>query len=87
MRDDDGNLSKRHAAEWLDVSERTIDRLRAEGEVEAFRAREGVRIPLASLRAYRRRQQRGRSPLGDRFGIPALEAIRAQKAARGEEAA
>jgi excisionase family DNA binding protein len=60
----DGYLSKRAAAQWLDVSEKTVDRLRAAGELEALKLTDGpggrVRIEAASLQAYaeRRRQQR-----------------------------
>lgn len=37
----DGYLTKRAAARWLDVSEKTIDRLRAAGELEALKLSDG----------------------------------------------
>jgi excisionase family DNA binding protein len=57
----DGYLNKRAAAPWLDVSEKTIDRLRAAGELEAIKLTDGpggrVRISAASLQAYTERRQ------------------------------
>jgi excisionase family DNA binding protein len=95
-----GYLSKRAAAQWLDVSGKTIDRLRAAGELEAIKLTDGpggrVRISASSLRAYaERRQQRtaASEEPAERFPIPALDALRAEKArgraatAGGQEAA
>jgi helix-turn-helix protein len=90
----DGYLSKRAAARWLDVSEKTIDRLRAARELEAIKLTDGpggrVRISIPSLRAYaeRRQQQRAASASGEPaelFPIPALDALRAAKARRRAE--
>jgi len=43
-------------AEILDVSRRTVYRLVAEGELEAFRVRGSLRIRESAVRAYIRRQ-------------------------------
>jgi excisionase family DNA binding protein len=96
----DGYLSKRAAAQWLDVSEKTIDRLRAAGELEAIKLADGpggrVRISAASLQAYTERRQQHAAATEEpteRFPIPALDALRAAKARRraaapgGQEAA
>ena len=61
VRRDDGkrpNLSKQNAALRLDVSGRTIDRLRSAGELEWITVGSRVRIPVASLEAYEARQRR-----------------------------
>jgi hypothetical protein len=88
---DDGrwHLTKAGAGQWLDVSAKTIDRLRAAGKLESIKLTDGpggrVRISVASLRAYvERRQQRaarGGEP-EERLPIPALAALRAEKARR-----
>jgi hypothetical protein len=94
----DTYLSKQKAARRLDVSAKTIDRLRAAGELDAMKLTDAptsrVRVTVASLEAYEaRRHGKLHSAAEDLFPIPALEAIRAEKAARrcaaaaGEEAA
>lgn len=90
----DGYLTKRAAAQWLDVSAKTIDRLRAAGELEAIKLTDGpggrVRISASSLQAYteRRRQQAAATEEpAERFPIPALDALRAEKARRRAAAA
>jgi hypothetical protein len=73
-------LTKRETALRFDVSTRTIDRLRAEGELEWMPVRGCVRITVASIEAYEQRQnQHAYAAGGDPFAIPALEAIRAEK--------
>ena len=78
-------LSKQKAARCLDVSEKTIDRLRSSGALDWIKVGSRVRIPLASLQAYEQRQQGGEpeqpEPQRERLPIPALDAIRAAKAA------
>ena len=78
-------LSKQKAARRLDVSEKTIDRLRSCGKLDWFPVGSLVRISLASLQAYVQRQQgcQHQHPVrrGERLPIPALDAIRAAKAA------
>ena len=84
-------LKKKDAANWLDVSTRTIDRLRADGELEASRVRGGVRIEIASLQAYKDRQRKlarekqqrqdGGGSIVELFPIAGVDDLRAQKAA------
>lgn len=38
------SLTKQQVAEWLQVSERTIDRLRAEGKLKSFKYKGTVRF-------------------------------------------
>jgi hypothetical protein len=85
-------ISKREAAERLDCSEKTIDRLRAAGELVAMKrgskTQGRVKVDLASVVAYERRQQEDAKPrpawadIGARFPIPELDQARAAKAAR-----
>lgn len=50
-------FSRREAALYMGVSLRTIDRLREEGEIESFLIRASVKVPQASLDAYKDRQR------------------------------
>jgi excisionase family DNA binding protein len=79
-------LSKQKAARRLDSSTRTIDRLRAKGQLDWIKVGAGVRIDLASLEAYERRQEGGKQQMATeperrRPSTPKLEALRAAKAA------
>src|SRR5262249_20375070 len=82
-------ISKRQAALRLGVSEKTIDRLRGQRQLDAFKLSDSqtgrVRISLASLEAYTARRQGIKdaeaSPRRDSLPIPALEEIRAAKSA------
>jgi hypothetical protein len=69
----------------LDVSTRTIDRLRATGELDWIRVGRVVRIDLGSLEAYERRRRlimaQTRPNQGEalaRLPIPALDKVRRQ---------
>jgi excisionase family DNA binding protein len=77
-------LSKQNAARRLDVSTKTIDRLRAAGELESIRVGSRVRIKIASLEAYELRQaeREAQAEPADPFAIPALDTIRAEKVRR-----
>jgi hypothetical protein len=82
-------ISKQKAARRLDVCEKTIDRLRASGELDSIRLGDGqtarVRIEVASLEAYEARQGAAEPKperKDDGLPIPALDKIRAAKAAR-----
>lgn len=82
-------ISKQKAARRLDVSAKTIDRLRLRGELHAIRLGDGqtarVRIAVASIEAYEARQSGSAQepqPERDRLPIPALDALRAAKAER-----
>jgi excisionase family DNA binding protein len=79
-------LSKQKAARRLDLSTRTIDRLRAKGEFDWIKVGASVRIEITSLEAYESRQQGGKqqtavAPERRRASTPKLEALRAAKAA------
>jgi excisionase family DNA binding protein len=76
-------LSKKKAARRLDVSEKTIDRLRQAGELQAIKVRGCVRITLASLLAYETRQEQAAEPTPpppSRLPVRVLDEIRATKA-------
>jgi excisionase family DNA binding protein len=89
-------ISKSEAAERLGCSEKTIDRLRAAGELVAMKrgskTQGRVRIDAASLAAYEQREQEAvkprpaRADIEARFPIPELDQARAAKAARRKEA-
>ena len=80
-------LSKQKAARRLDVSEKTIDRLRSSGALEWIKVGSRVRIPVSSLDAFEQDQlEQRRLPAREDdfealFPIPALDDIRARKAA------
>jgi excisionase family DNA binding protein len=82
-------LSRKHAAEWLDVSEKTIDRRCTAGEIKSFKDGGIVRIEIASLEAYAARHGRSNTSPAEAetkveenpFPIPKLDELRAQKAA------
>lgn len=85
-------ISKRDAAERLGYSAKTIDRLRAAGELRAMKngreTQSRVRIDLASLEAYEQRQLEAAEPrrpawddIEARFPIPAQVQARAARAA------
>lgn len=57
----DGFVSSQSAARRLDVSVKTIYRLRAAGELDWIRVGSRVRISLASLEAYEQRQRQARA--------------------------
>jgi hypothetical protein len=89
MADEQKWISKQKPARRLDVCEKTIDRLRASGELGSIRLGAGqtarVRIEVASLEAYEARQGAAGPKLerrDDGLAIPALDRIRAAKAAR-----
>ena len=82
-------LSRKHAARWLDVSEKTIDRRCTAGELKSFKEGGVARIEVASLEAYAARHGRSNTNPAEAettveenpFPIPALDELRAQKAA------
>lgn len=82
-------ISKREAARRLGVSEKTVDRRRLSGELASFKLSDAqtgqVRISADSLDAYVARRQGLQEieapPRRESLPIPALEKIRAAKAA------
>jgi hypothetical protein len=56
------HLSKRKAAQWLDVSEKTIDRLRTAGLLDSIKVGRLVRVSVASPEAYTAASCRRRRP-------------------------
>jgi helix-turn-helix protein len=83
-------ISKQEAAQRLGFSEKTIDRRRRSRELASFKSTDlqqgHVRISVASLEAYLARRQglqadATASPPPKSLPIPALEKIRAAKAA------
>jgi excisionase family DNA binding protein len=84
-------ISKQEAAERLGCSAKTIDRLRAAGELHAVKrgskTQSRIRIEAASLEAYEQRQTEAAKPrpasddIETRFPIPELEQARAARAA------
>jgi hypothetical protein len=85
MATDQKYLSKQKAARRLDVCDKTIDRLRAKGDLDWIKVGTCVRILMASLEAYEQREQGGREQpersKRKRPPIPALDALKAAKAA------
>jgi excisionase family DNA binding protein len=87
-------ISKQQAAERLGCSAKTIDRLRAAGELHAVKrgskTQSRIQIEAASLQAYEQRQaQAAKKPpawndIEARFPIPELEQARAARAAARE---
>jgi hypothetical protein len=76
-------LSKRNAAQWLDVSDKTIARLRAADELDWIPVGRRVRVNLASLEADAERQQQcvwPSAPPRGRLRVRASDEIRAAKA-------
>ena len=80
-------LTKKQTASYLAVSTKTIDRLRAAGELDWINVRSSVSVASASLQAYERRQQLHRPSSLDRFAIPALDQLRARARAESAQAA
>ena len=76
-------ISKKKAAAALDVSERTIDRLRGRGEIRFVRIGGQIRIVEASVESYVQNQLAADvdSSLDDDYPIPVLVAMRDRKAA------
>jgi excisionase family DNA binding protein len=90
----DRYISKQKAARQLDVSEKTIDRLRAAGELDWIPVGRLVRISAASLEEFTNRRKARERPalesLDELFPIVELDALRAAKRTRrkaAEEAA
>jgi excisionase family DNA binding protein len=76
-------LCKRKVAAALDVSVRTVDRLRAAGEIESLRVEGQVRILEESLERYIERQLgqiEATAEPADEFPIPARDASRRKAA-------
>jgi hypothetical protein len=89
MANEEKWISKQKAARRLDVCAKTIDRLRLRGELNSIRLGEGqtarVRIEVASIEAYEGRQSGNAfqpKPKERGLPIPALDKLRASKAAR-----
>jgi excisionase family DNA binding protein len=86
-------ISKQKAAARLDVSTKTIDRLRAAGQLDWIRVGCQVRIPLAALEAYEGAQRppaqttAATPSFEELFPIPALDAARAKAGRRRSAAA
>ena len=82
----DRYISKQKAARQLDVSEKTIDRLRAAGELEWIPVGRLVRISVASLDKFADRRSERERPepesLDELFPIAELDALRAAKGGR-----
>jgi excisionase family DNA binding protein len=76
-------LSKQAAADVFGVSQRTIDRLRGSGAIQSVRVGGQIRITADSLTRYIDAQLvPAREVLAaDEFPIPAVDAMRAKKAA------
>ena len=60
-RDPDALLSEKKVANLLDVSKRTVQTMRAAGEINALRVRGCVRYTRAAVRNYIRRSAEGGS--------------------------
>lgn len=68
------DVSRHEAALKMGLSPRTIDRLRADGELESFLYRGCVKIPTASIEAYRERQREAARRLRERsFKPPVID--------------
>lgn len=90
MNQDVKYLDRAAAAELLQVSTKTIDRLRKSGELPWFNVLGGVRIPRAAVEDYVERGLAAAAPAvvevtEPSFPIPALEQVRREKAARRAE--
>jgi Helix-turn-helix domain len=80
-------ISRQDAAATLGVSVRTVDRLRAEGQLETWPVRGRAMITVASLERFLACETKPEpaAPNWDGCEIPALERMRAERQRAREE--
>jgi len=73
-------LTRTEAADYLRVSAKTIDRRRKAGEFDEMPVgSRAVRLTWASMRAYELRRRVRCAPKAERFAIPRLDQLKAEK--------